>query len=1313
MLPLGTRIADRYSLEALLGAGGMGEVYVAFDTRLERRVALKVLVPQASYSQQTLADWTVRMMREARAAASFTHPNVVGIHDVGVHDGQPFLALELVKGASLRTYIGKDVPISRKARWLVDIAQGLGAAHRAGVIHRDVKPDNVLVSDDGPAKVLDFGIARRVDNEEKVIDPSAPTEAGAVPIVTAPGTLLGTPSYMAPEQLHGEQVDGRTDQFAWGVLAFELLSGKLPWTANDTIGTIAAILTRAPQPLPDEVPPLLREVVLRSLSRDKDARFATMERVAEIVRRFAERVEGDDLDDEKFVEGPTASSGSVPTEPRAGAESVASEAEPPSTDVDPAPPKMEGTPPPFATTLQSAAPAKPSRLITPRPRLAAVALVLGVFAVGTYALTHRRATAGGTSHCAEIDERFGAPVCLVPLPAALAAKRGESYRITSEGGRIVRVETVNGRGTRMESTRDRDVAVHEFHYRPDGTIADSVATDLIGRFRRKLVYGEGGLRVDVVDLEGRPLGLRGTSIQRIDRVLDARGYVTRESFHTRGGAPRADASGAFGHLYERDDKGREIRTTQLGADNAAIIGGGGFVSERCVPAPLGGCLELFREGVAGKPAHDKGAHLVKREYDAAGNVTLDATFDVDGKPASPVGDAVFSTTFSYDAFGNTLEVRYRGKDGLPVRVGRGFAAAYRFAYDDKGRRIEERHLDPDGNLMRSAWGASIFRYAYDPTTGSLIEEAGFDASNVPTVYTFGCAKRRIEQIPQPRSWSVRCFDTAGEPSRDTAGVFWNRYEADLSGKTTTWSSVDAKGALAVNRDLEARVRWKYDAAGNEVERTVLGVDERPAPNAQGYARRTQTFDAESNLVEVAYFDGSGVPTFIRDGFSSSRMKYDPRGLRIEQTWHDTNGNGVVRPGNYAGERRAYDRHGRLVEITSLDIAGHPTKRSGGYVTVRYRRDEAGRVFETAYLDEQGKPTRASEGYAVERLGYDVRGLPLTFTYEDGEGKAVARAGGFAKHTVAYDERGNPIAKAWFGVDGRPVPGPNGSASEKLRYDAADRVVAVQLLDAGGSPVLGTEGYATLESRYDEDGNEVESTTLDVGRRPVVPKGKTYATVRRTFDSRRNNLELSTFDARGGPVADEGGAATTRSVYDALGRVVAVSTFDARGFPVNGAEGAPSVKTIYDEHGNVVERTFLDGSGKRTLGKDGFATRRARFDARGRTVEESFFDVEDKPVLSRRGAAKRRFVFDLRGNLLETVSLGLRDEPVAEVDGLSSERRTYDDRNRVIEIARFDLAGKPVASDDKCHRQVVQYDPGPGESGRACFDVAGKPVPKTK
>jgi serine/threonine protein kinase len=1320
MLPIGTRIADRYTLESPLGAGGMGEVYVAFDTRLERRVALKVLVPQASYSEQTLADWTVRMMREARAAAAFTHPNVVGIYDVGVHDGQPFLALELVKGVSLRAHIGQDVPLGRKVRWLVDVALGLAAAHRAGVIHRDVKPDNVLVSADGPAKVLDFGIARKVDPNQPPIDPSAPTEAGAAPVVTAPGTLLGTPSYMAPEQLHGEQIDGRTDQFAWGVLAYELLVGSLPWRANDTIGTIAAILTRAPLAMPEDLPPQLREVVLRALSRDKEARFPSMERVAEVLRRFAERTEGDAADsfvDDETIDGPSAAAPTLPRDPSSEAPGAPSLPAPsvdavPSTEVDPVPAKIEGTPPPFATTLQSERD-EARRARVPRRRLGlalAAGAIAALAALGTTAALRLRAGAGSVSYCAELKEEFGVPVCAVPVSAAAQARRAETLRLVRERGRLVRIDSVNGRGTPMEDSDDRDVSSRTLQYAEDGSLVAIVATDVLGRFRRKVLVSERGQRLEIVDLAGRPLGLRGTSISRIDRQLDARGLVTAETFHTRGGAPRPDAAGAFGHLFAYDAAGRVTRTTHLGADAKPMVVTGGYVSERCTPDPLGGCAELVRLDLAEKPAHEKGVQKVVRKLDAVGNLIALETFDVTGKPAPPVGEAAYRTTFAYDDKGNQLDVRYLGRDGAPVRIGRGFAAGFHFSYDERGRRVEERHLDPDGNLMRSAWGASIFRYVFDATTGALIEEAGFDASEAPTIYTFGCAKRTISQQLSPRTWSVRCFDTKGAPSRDTSGVHWNKYEADPSGKVVEWSSVDDKGALVANRELEARVRFKHDASGHEIERAVFGADDKPAHNGEGYAKRKQAFDAEGNLVEIRYLDSTGAPTFLREGYAIVKMTYDPRGLCTEERWLDPNGNGVVRSGGFSGERYTYDRHGRNLTTTALDASGQPVQRAGGYVTVQNERDQAGRIVAISYLDAKGALVRGAGKYAVERIAYDHRGLALSRSFEDENRAPLLRDGGYASKASTYDERGNVLEYRWLGVDGKPVVGPEGAASVKLAYDDADRVVSLAYADPAGKAVLAGEGFAYQESRYDEDGNEVETAYLDTQRKPIAPTGKAFATIRRTFDGRRNNLETSTFDVRGGPVADESGVATTRLAYDELGRVVKRATFDARGLPTPGDDGAAVLTRVYDDLGNVLARTYRDGAERPILGPEGFATRKARYDARGRTTEESFFDASGAPVLTKSRVAKRRFVFDLRGNLVETVALGLQDEPIEAANGVNTERRLYDERGRLAELLRFDLEGKPtVSSEDRCHRVVVAYEPGPAESGRTCFDAAGKAV----
>ncbi len=263
---------DRYTIEALVGEGGMGHVYRAFDTRLHRRVALKVLRVAPTTLDQGGAD----VLREARAAAAIAHPNATAVFDAGEFEGLSFIAMEYVPGISLRRLIGAtEIALATRLRWLVDIAGALAAAHQVGVIHRDIKPENVMVRDDGLVKVLDFGVAGRA----RVLDPAA--GADAIRMVTpSSGNAVGTPAYMAPEQLRGVAIDGRADQFGWAVLAYELLTGRLPWKqADHFMRYLVAVLTeqvQAPRQFEPGIPPEVEAAILRSLAKSPEHRFPTM-----------------------------------------------------------------------------------------------------------------------------------------------------------------------------------------------------------------------------------------------------------------------------------------------------------------------------------------------------------------------------------------------------------------------------------------------------------------------------------------------------------------------------------------------------------------------------------------------------------------------------------------------------------------------------------------------------------------------------------------------------------------------------------------------------------------------------------------------------------------------------------------------------------------------------------------------------------------------------------------------------------------------------------------------------------------------------
>src|SRR5687768_11685379 len=272
-LSAGTKLGA-YEIVALLGAGGMGEVYRARDTRLGREVAIKVI--PAAFSADV--DRLQRFEHEARATATLNHPNILAVHDVGTHQGAPFIVSELLEGETLRDRLNSGpLPVRKTIELGIQIAQALAAAHEKGIIHRDLKPENIFINKDGRAKVLDFGLAKLTQADSPFIaGTNVPTSPAAN--VTQPGVMLGTVGYMSPEQVRGHAVDQRADIFALGAVLYEMLSGARAFRGATSIDTVSAILKEDPPDLPiaeRHIPPALARIIDRCLEKNAAARSAS------------------------------------------------------------------------------------------------------------------------------------------------------------------------------------------------------------------------------------------------------------------------------------------------------------------------------------------------------------------------------------------------------------------------------------------------------------------------------------------------------------------------------------------------------------------------------------------------------------------------------------------------------------------------------------------------------------------------------------------------------------------------------------------------------------------------------------------------------------------------------------------------------------------------------------------------------------------------------------------------------------------------------------------------------------------------------
>src|SRR5262249_52054404 len=268
-IAVGTQLG-RYTIRAKLGEGGMGEVYLAQDTKLDRTVALKVLPADLANDQSRMR----RFAQEARTASSLSHPNVAHIYEIEEIDGLHFIAMEYIDGETLRERMSRALDLHEALDISIQVTAALSAAHTAGITHRDVKPDNVMLRHDGYVKVLDFGLAKLSEPT-----PGADTEAlTRAKVKTDPGTVMGTVAYMSPEQARGQPVDPRTDIWSLGVVIFQMITAHLPFEGSSNSDVIAAILGKEPPPLARyarDVPDALEWIVTKALTKDRDERYQT------------------------------------------------------------------------------------------------------------------------------------------------------------------------------------------------------------------------------------------------------------------------------------------------------------------------------------------------------------------------------------------------------------------------------------------------------------------------------------------------------------------------------------------------------------------------------------------------------------------------------------------------------------------------------------------------------------------------------------------------------------------------------------------------------------------------------------------------------------------------------------------------------------------------------------------------------------------------------------------------------------------------------------------------------------------------------
>jgi hypothetical protein len=1288
---------DRYLVEAVLGEGGMGRVYRALDPRLKRRVALKVLLA-GRVDPNAHTDGSARMLREARAAAAFNHPNVVAIYDVGEVDGNPFIAMELITGNTLRTYVGDPgLDTSAKVAWLLDVARGLGAAHRAGLVHRDIKPDNVMVTVDGVVKILDFGIARRTD---------ALVEGDAPPSATPSNVVVGTPQYMAPEQIRGEPLDGRADQFAWGVMAYELISGKIPWDRATGLAVVAAVLSEDTRPLSAVAPGVharLEAAILRALMKSRDDRFATMEGLIEALlgrRSFVPPPSGDDVAFAATTAQPVVSGGVAPA--------------------------SGGLPPPLAPpaatepTPEESKPDPVAEAAIPRTRarvtwrnVAGAAAAAALVAGGTIAW--RAAHAPRTTYCLTFDETNDGPRCALPIQGDRVARRYHSTaRVTELGGHTTRVEYVNFAGERLPREGDfeddddlrRDVLRAE-----DGHVRAIITRNANGAIESHEKWSAEGRRVDFVDLDGVTPRHASDSdrVTSIHRDLDAQGRVVRELYFGPTGRPRPNEEGVYGKTSEYGKTwGARVKVTDLGADGLPAARRSGAAIDRSTDDEVPGGRETSTYDVEDKPFADNGVFRKVQGWDAV-DVTSTAVFGLHGEPAVGLGASVHEIRSTFNATTHVQVFAFKDEHGKPQLYRDRWFSAVRFTQDARGRDVLIESLDADGNRTLVKDGIAAARCTYDDASHEIRREH-LDPSGAPmTGAQDGYARMDMKKDAHGNDLEERFFDEHGHAAPLREGVAIRRAVFDERDLPIATSNFDVAEKPVANSDGWASTHFRYDRLRNLVEKAYFGVDGRPTVDDGGVAVQRWTYDDNDDLVAVAYFDAAGAPTMYQGDYASKREKHDERGLVTEEEYLDLHGDRVLQRDGYASVKRTRDRSGDVVLESYLGRVGEPVQREGGYAQRKTSYDVRRRPTEVVLQGVGGAPVVGADGWAIERSVYDERGLLVRVDHEDAAGRPKLDKAGRASWTKAYDARLNVTEEAHLGEDAKPILARGGWATKKTAYDDRDEVTEESLLGAAGEPVVGTGGWALHRLRHDDFGDVIEESFFDAMHEPTTLRDATYASQRNRYDERRRLVEIAYLDASGAPAKGPDGAAVVRYERDTYGRAARTTYLDGAGVPTASNEGKTTVRTTYDDAGRPILELFEDAVGSAALALDGCAGHRTRYDSQGHEVERTCLGTTGENALGREGWAIRRTLHDARGNAVDEATYDASGSPRADLIGVARTKRRYDERDRLREVAVFGVDGKPAHDRRGVHVTELRYDEGGKQTDALTRDERGRPV----
>lgn len=1146
-----------YTIVSLIGQGGMGSVYLAEHKYIkQQKVAIKVI------NKNMVNDFTrEKLKEEAEHLASLNHPNIVHFLDYHIDEGgNIYLIMEYAEGLTLDRYIKEVSGLiveSRICPIFEPILDAVEYAHHGRkdkcIIHRDIKPANIVIDKDGQPKILDFGIATIVKRDTTVSD----------------NMVMGTPSYMSPEQVKGEHLDERSDIYALGVVLHQMLTGRAPYDTT-TLNEHEINERVVNEPLPrlqtyyKYISDKMQKVVDKATAKNREDRYQSC---AEFKKALHNAV----------------------------------------------------YPPKIARGVWVAA-------------ALAVVVVLGgtlwwwdynrlkvryykdyveqwgvpqgIGKLSADEMSHRN-----TTYRLEYRQRKLRRMSLVNGHGKIADHHDSEHMERSsdmqfyygDNGKLTYVKILDRSGRVLYKKAYND-KLNTVIFQYD----DENGTEFV-------------LNANTLAFLKDPFANNAESSKgRISRYLltyDDRGYVTKLEYAGVYNVKVGDAEGIFARAFKHDDKGRVIEECYLGYDGQPKATKGGLGIKRHAFAENDDWTETAYYTVDGKQSTDaSGVPIVKLEYDKYGNRIKESYVNAQGELVLRTDVKSSGFVYKYNEWGDRVSQSYFGLDGKPCYGTDGLAKAD-WKFDDNGYVCEIAYFDVDGNPCMTTNGIARFVCRNDEH-GNQLEQLYYDLNGELTLCSEGYARMVRKYNSQGVLTEEIAYGTDGTPVLRKDGTAGYRVTLNEKGMTEVLLclGVDLEPVLC----NEGYVSWRqeFDVRGNRTRIVFCQADcTTPMMQPEGYAGWKQIYDENGNVVEQSYFNDKNESCEDVNGVHRWVATYNDRGDCLSYRNYGLDGELVLQDGK-AGEDYQFDERGNLLETKPIGVDGKP---SSAYLIIRYKYDDHDNVVEEALFRANGKPGLNADNFHKRLSTYNNRNQVIERRYYGTDGKLINyKEDRFAIERCEYDDRGYVVLVAYFGKDEKPVACQAGWASSKAELDAQGRSVRQFFYDAKGKPTNPSKKIPEEFYKYDQWGNQNYMAAAD-GNGKLIDNPQTGWCIRRqVYDLRGNLLEEAYFNKKDRPVASKTiGCHKVKAVYNAAGDRTELSYFNADGSPSNGLYGYHREVDMYNDKRQLLSMAIYDAKGRATNGTAGFHRVDLTYNVDGVAVTRKYYTTAGALVVMQR------------------------------------------------------------------------------------------------